>query len=1545
MSSNTMGPGVRRFRDLRAQGERVDVAAITREYPGEALALADETRHAIVRDSSLARERAWLSRIEVRRAAGEDASLGATIRGERTERGLTVAALARAVRDHGVDLSAAELRRIEANEVDTNAPPEIWPAVIAKLHFDGYTIVAEIGVALSDQGVPEPEIEAYLERVRAELGLPTATPAAEPVASPSSRDDEENEATAHRESLTSPLTDLFGEGTAWSGPGEDAATAWSTGGFDLLWHRGGTDSVLRRAWEARKGLGARPVILLSAAEDDARVRVCGPQHPRPIRELPTKRVLALLERASSLHFNEAASVLAREFIRIEESALPGLRVKELLTPHFVRERLTASQEQLERAIEGVSATAPTQWNPLFRGLGYRIEQLPERGHVLRDAAGSPVAVLHPLADADSFGRLTLDGTLPEGLLLAACDQHGAPWGVLASNGRYRLFQRRPEFGAAGGQYIEIDADELEPESRFSLGLLSPQSLREDGWLVAWAREARDFGEQLRVGLEERLVREVLPRIARGLGEHLESQGVDPGEPEQLRRISEAALTLVFRFMFLLHVEARGYLPIESAAYRGQSATQLADHTRAAGGGSPSSTSTQYWNRLRTLVAMMRSGDDDAGVPAYNGQLFAADGFPGSDLLEEAAITNAHLAPALAAIAYETDKADEPGLDYAGLQIGHLGAIYEALLSLRLTRAPEDLAYDAKGDFYRPAVAGEEPEVTRRDLYYQSEAGGRKAGGVFYTRHEFVRHLLNHSLEPALDAHLERVREELGRNPAEAARLLFDFSVLDPAMGSAHFLTAALDVMADRFGRFLAEVSGIPGVKEQLDELRREDLPGVRQPEDGDLLRRLILKRCIYGVDVSPMAVEVGNVTLWLASFVPGLALSWLDANLKCGDALIGVVDPSIVGEGRQRRPRRTREAIQRGIVATAPRTTATLLAGTPVRAAMQRATEMQQELATIPDRTPEEVAQSREMAATLHETTSGLRSAFDLWTAEPLGLSGARRVLETDSAAIIEHRGALSPEAATAVAEASRMAAEHRFFHWPLEFPSIFHRDRHGFDVVAGNPPWDEVTVEELAFYALRDPGLRSVSLDRDRRKRIAELDALHPDWRKEFEALKQRLATVRRFFSADGGYQLQGAGDTDLYQLFCERYTHLVRSDGRLGVVLPRSAFMTKGAERFRRWLFEQTTVSKVDYLLNSGRWAFSMEPRYTIALLAMQRRQPAGDSAFRATGPSASLTEFASAAQSEGVSIPVAPLGGAGMVPLLPEQRHVDLLAKLRSGVEFAALQSPEIDTIRRGASAASHVAPHRELDATQQKHLFRHPPGGTRLPVWKGESFDQYDPHGVGVAGYCDWDEVVDYLQGRRSRSPVFKSMFPAGTREDPATHPVQHSRIAFHDVTRATDSRTIKACLVPPRTPLTNKAPYLLFQGWSALAQATVLGVMNSLSFDWLARRYVELNVNFFILDMLCFPRWEQTDWQRIGSLAARLSSVDERFFAFASEVDVEHGDLAEDERTAMRAEIDALVARGYGLTAEDLTFLFTDFTENAVSPDYRARVLRKFEDLS
>ena len=110
------------------------------------------------------------------------------------------------------------------------------------------------------------------------------------------------------------------------------------------------------------------------------------------------------------------------------------------------------------------------------------------------------------------------------------------------------------------------------------------------------------------------------------------------------------------------------------------------------------------------------------------------------------------------------------------------------------------------------------------------------------------------------------------------------------------------------------------------------------------------------------------------------------------------------------------------------------------------------------------------------------------------------------------------------------------FFHWPLEFPGVFHRERPGFDVVVGNPPWNEITMEELAFYALRDPGLRGMPNLADRKKRMSELDKQHPEWREEFETQREQLATLRKFFSVAWGYRLQGVGDKDLYQLFCER-------------------------------------------------------------------------------------------------------------------------------------------------------------------------------------------------------------------------------------------------------------------------------------------------------------------------------------------------------------------------------------------------------------------------
>ncbi|HJW76824.1 MAG TPA: hypothetical protein VJ787_14365, partial [Thermoleophilia bacterium] len=270
----------------------------------------------------------------------------------------------------------------------------------------------------------------------------------------------------------------------------------------------------------------------------------------------------------------------------------------------------------------------------------------------------------------------------------------------------------------------------------------------------------------------------------------------------------------------------------------------------------------------------------------------------------------------------------------------------------------------------------------------------------------------------------------------------------------------------------------------------------------------------------------------------------------------------------------------------------------------------------------------------------------------------------------------------------------------------------------------------------------------------------------------------------------------------------------------------------------------------------------------------------------------------------------------------------------------RGPRID---RWALDHGGVFPATELHETQQKRFFRHKKG---VPVWKGRCFDQYDPHGREPAGFAEWEEVLGFLQQKRMSSRSgFAGRVPAAVLKNSATHAVHQARVAFRDVSRATDSRTVRACLVPPRTPLTNTAPYLVFPDGRPVDEAYVLGVLSSLPFDWQARRFVETHLNFYILDLLCFPPEEDVDATEIARRSARLSCSDKRFAAFARNAGVPCGPLAGEERDTLRAEIDALVSHAYGLTSEDLQIIFSDFTLDAVSPEYRALVRQKFEELA
>ena len=483
----------------------------------------------------------------------------------------------------------------------------------------------------------------------------------------------------------------------------------------------------------------------------------------------------------------------------------------------------------------------------------------------------------------------------------------------------------------------------------------------------------------------------------------------------------------------------------------------------------------------------------------------------------------------------------------------------------------------------------------------------------------------------------------------------------------------------------------------------------------------------------------------------------------------------------------------------------------------------QEEQAAIPDRTPEEVKCSEELDAQRKQATAGLRDAFNLWGRRAAGLGPSpsytgipcRPYRQQKSRPGWRNRlnGLPRPENCKSIP----------FLPLAVEFPSIFHRDRPGFDVVVGNPPWNEITVEELAFYALRDPGLRGLPSLADRRKRIAELDHQNPTWHDEFQAEQHICPLCENFFSAAGGYQLQGVGDKDLYQLFCERYRNLVRPDGFVGVVLPRTAFLAEGAKGFRQWLLKHTKSR--ENRLFAEFWSLGL--RYGTARYRCSIRMPTQDSAeesaFRVTGPSANLNEFAEAIRDEGVSIRLSSLGSAKVIPLLPRPGTRRRVGQVAAWCAVRCTSKPQrsknFESARCCVSSSSLYGIARDA-ATRTFSLILRARAG--FPYGRGRSFDQYDPHGNEPAGSCDWEEVLAFVHNKRNRSRIFKQFRFQDEFADPATHPINHCRVAFRDVTNRSNSRTVIACLIPPRTPLTNKAPYVIFAGWGALAQASVFG---------------------------------------------------------------------------------------------------------------------------
>lgn len=1281
-----------------------------------------------------------------------------------------------------------------------------------------------------------------------------------------------------------------------------------------------TLDVMAKLHSARLGKRVCPVVV-AAADSTGGVWLLGPtpgsQIVGPVPIDRAKRLLqSVLDQPSGLM---ARHRLVSLYDALSSTGLAGVANSGLFATNDL-DRGARRRPDWQSATDKSQALLELRNDELLKALGYTTEKIGGNAKVLHTATDEPRAVAVLLGESEMFDASSARFSVSPvayGLGIAAAQR--VPWLIIARGSQIRLYPAQPHIGVGRkGQaetYFEVDLALLDDDTAGFLTLVFSGEALSDGGSVDHLLSS---SVQYTVGLSERLrtkvYEEIVPTLSVAVAQQLPALGHEL-DRDGLDLAYQLTLRTFFRILFQAYAEDRKLLPYgENPRYDRNALNTVAKDLTENPDQPFDAESTSLWDDLTQVWRVIDKGDEAWSVPPYNGGLFSSDAelHPECALLDRVAVTNDVIGPALAALLIDTDDTGVTGpVDFRSLSVREFGTIYEGLLESNLALADVDLTI-GKNDAWVPAGDGDDVVAQAGTVYFHNTSGQRKGTGSYFTPSFVVEHLLERALDPALDTHLERVAELLAAGDAAgAARAFFDFRVADLAMGSGHFLTAAIDHIEAKMAAFLTE-NDIPGVSRELrllDEAARKAAgPESVEPEPSSLLRRQIARRCIYGLDVNPVAVELARVSIWIHTFVRGLPMSSLDHNLVCANSLTGIgsVDEALdvlVG-GRKGNQLTVFDA--------------------PIEEALDSARETLADVAAAAEATradSQAAAQASQQARADAETA---RLLFDAAVLRRIGLG--------------ELVGGDDPERIAEMARreaAQEAVAVLRPAHFPYLFPEVFLRERPGFDVLIGNPPWEKLHVEEHQWWGLRFPGLRSRPM-KVRTTAIKRLQSERPDLVSEYEADIASTDTIRQAIGA-GPYPGIGSGHIDLYKAFAWRNWLVLRADGQAGIVLPRAAMSGSGTENWRREVLTGGTFNDVCIVTNTGHWVFpGVDGRYTIAFVVFERSQSTADLAT--CGPFQSREEF-DAGRDDLAVIPIDEFltwTETAILPLIADGAALRVMQLLR-----------RVPPLGANLGGAPFVRPVQgDMNASSNADLFdtdlEHPVGP--IPVLTGSSFNLWDPDFGEPYAYADHGLITHLLTKAQHTTTLKSSAFFGLEIESADDLPIRRARIAFRDVARATDSRTVIAALLPPGASAVHKAPYLLRLMGDERDEAFLLGVLCSTPLDWYARRFVEITLSFQLLNTFPIPRPDRDDRRRarVIELAGRLAAVDDRYADWAAAVGVAVGSVTEAERPELIAELDALVAHLYGLDRDDVVHIFETFHRGWDYHDRLAKVLGYYD---
>lgn len=1277
-------------------------------------------------------------------------------------------------------------------------------------------------------------------------------------------------------------------------------------------------------------LNKRTADVAVALEFGEQVWIFGPDTGRAPITLSTKTA----ERQLQAALNEPNSLAAyRRLTGMQQATaatdMPGVQNTGLFANYHLRENVTKASDWTNWNHQALQFLT-LRHRDLVGALGFEVAPGPSDSLLLTVPGDSTRAVALLLEQEEAFDSVSQRfQRSPVAVGLSVASNAVVPWLILLKGDQIRLYPAKVNVGVGQkGQietYFELDLATLSEDHVGFLPLIfSAGSLASGGMVEQLLADSAKFASALGVRLRERVYGEVVPALATEVAQQLRHSGRELNS-EALDFAYRTTLTVLFRLLFQAYAEDRGLLPAgRNEAYDANSLKTLGARLLRKPDQQFGEASAM-WRDLKQVWNSIDKGNPSFEIPPYNGGLFATDEARHLEgaYIERLEIPDTVMGPALRAMLIDASDDGVPGLvDFRSLSVREFGTIYEGLLESSLSLAEQDLTLDKKG-VWVPAGDDDQVLVPAGEPYFHNSSGERKATGSYFTPAFIVDHLIERTIDPTLDRHLERIRLLIKDGETkQAARDFFDYRVADLAMGSGHFLVAAVDRIEAKMRDFLAEPDNyLPDVQAELlrlaeaakEALGRDEV-AFQDIEQATLLRRQVARRCVYGIDINVLAVELSRLALWIHTFVPGLPMSTLDHNLVCANSLTGIG---------------TVDEAKRVLDFDATRGSEVALFGSVVDESLERARDILIDIANATEATKAEVAAVKRRLEEALVAAEPTRKIFDAAVAVRTGLvKGKGSTSEADLIEIAER------------SDVQDLIAKARPAHMPYLFPEVFLRDNEGFDALIGNPPWEKAKVETSRWWAARFPGLRSLPQGQQD-DRVRELREIYPGFAREIDLETEANQAVRKLLMT-GPYPGIGKGDPDLYQAFAWRNYHLIRDEGRFGIVAPRSLVSEAGSDKWREKIYDSGVFEDVALFENTKRWLFDMEPRYSIIALTV-RKTSGDDKQVTLRGPYNNLASYKlEIERDEKVVFPAEDFrnwgtGGSFLIFDSPTMGETYMVMR----------RWPRLGQLK----GALQVRPHRELDASNDKPLMDlHDmvPSQTRIPIYKGESFDLWNPDTGTYYGTVSKVQIEEHLQQKRQRGgrlakSVF-SEFPQSVNTDPMQAPHKRPRIAYRWVTNRTNTRTLIVSLVPPGLVLQNGAPYLLFPFGGPTEEAYMLGVLSSIPLDWAARRVTEVNMTFTILNSLPIPDSGKPEIrERVVDVAGRLAAVDERYSGWAKEVGVPVGSVkTAEEKNELTYELDALVSLLYGFSKDQVIHIFETFHRGWRYEPRLERVLNFYE---